>query len=113
MTMHVKFRQQHCNVLIPKKLTPWRDSNPGYSVLEAEAMTTMQRRHGLCNYVYVRSNFDFFFSGDLGNRPLHIANILHNGIATPQIHTDTCIHTYIQIHLCNIFFSFRILILFF
>jgi hypothetical protein len=30
----------------PKNLTPWRDSNPGASVLEANAMTTMPGRQG-------------------------------------------------------------------
>jgi hypothetical protein len=30
----------------PKNLTPWRDSNPGSSVLEAGAMTTMPSRQG-------------------------------------------------------------------
>jgi hypothetical protein len=44
-TMHIKFWQQHCNVLRPKNLTPWRDSNPGSSVLEADAMTTMYIYH--------------------------------------------------------------------
>jgi hypothetical protein len=29
MIMHIKFRQQHCNILRPENLTPWRDSNPG------------------------------------------------------------------------------------
>jgi hypothetical protein len=31
---------------IPKNLAPWRDSNPGSSVLKADAMTTMLRRLG-------------------------------------------------------------------
>jgi hypothetical protein len=31
-------------VLRPKNLIPWRDSNPGSSGLEADAMTTMPRR---------------------------------------------------------------------
>jgi hypothetical protein len=33
MTTHYKLWQQHCNVLVPKNLTPRRDSNPGSSVL--------------------------------------------------------------------------------
>jgi hypothetical protein len=45
MNMPMKFLQQHCNVLKPKNLTPWRDSNSGSSVLEADAMTAMLRRH--------------------------------------------------------------------
>jgi hypothetical protein len=46
MTMHIKFWQQHCNVYRQKNLITWRDSNPGSSVLEADAMTTMPRRQG-------------------------------------------------------------------
>jgi hypothetical protein len=33
MAMQIKLLQQNCNVLIRKNLTPWRDSNPGSSVL--------------------------------------------------------------------------------
>jgi hypothetical protein len=33
LTMQMKFLQQHCNVLWPKKLTRWQDSNPGDSDL--------------------------------------------------------------------------------
>jgi hypothetical protein len=44
--MHIKIGKQHCNVLKPKNLTPWLDSNLESSVLEADAMTTMPRRQG-------------------------------------------------------------------
>jgi hypothetical protein len=37
--MHIKIGKQHRNVC--KNLTPWRYWNPGSSVLEADAMTTM------------------------------------------------------------------------
>jgi hypothetical protein len=35
MTMHSKFRQQHCNAFRPKHLITWRDSNLESTVLEA------------------------------------------------------------------------------
>jgi hypothetical protein len=35
------------NVQTPENLTPWSDSNPGTSVLGADAMTTMPRRKGM------------------------------------------------------------------
>jgi hypothetical protein len=38
MTMHVKFRQMHCNESGSKNLVPWRDSNPGSSVLGADPL---------------------------------------------------------------------------
>jgi hypothetical protein len=34
------------DVLRPKNFTPWRDSNPGSSVLEVDTITTMPRRQG-------------------------------------------------------------------
>jgi hypothetical protein len=46
--MHIKFWQHLCNVYVCKdlkNLTPWRDSNPGSFVLEADVITTIPRRH--------------------------------------------------------------------
>jgi hypothetical protein len=45
IAMLTMFLQQQCNVKRPKNLTPGRDSNQGFSVLEADAMTTLPRRH--------------------------------------------------------------------
>jgi hypothetical protein len=49
--MHIKsfYTQQHCYV--PKNLIPYRDSNPGLLVTEANAMSIAPRRQGLCRYV--------------------------------------------------------------
>jgi hypothetical protein len=40
MTMRNKLQQQHCNVYIPKNLTPWGDSNPGSSEGERDGHYT-------------------------------------------------------------------------
>jgi hypothetical protein len=44
-TMHIKsfYTALLC---FPKNLTPWRDSNPGLLVPEADAMSTGPRRQG-------------------------------------------------------------------
>jgi hypothetical protein len=43
--MHFKFWQQLCNTFKPKTSLPGGESNPGASVLEADLMTTLPRRH--------------------------------------------------------------------
>jgi hypothetical protein len=47
-TIHIKsfYTQQHCYVS-PKNLIPWRDSNPGLVVPEANAMSTATRHQGI------------------------------------------------------------------
>jgi hypothetical protein len=46
-TMHIKsfYTQQHCYVTL-KNLIPWRDSNTGLLISEADAMSTAPRRQG-------------------------------------------------------------------
>jgi hypothetical protein len=57
-TMHIKsfYTQQHCYVFL-KNLIPWRDSNPGLLVPEADTMSTAPRRQGnlicYCMYIYI------------------------------------------------------------
>jgi hypothetical protein len=57
--------------VFPKHLIPWRDSSPGYYVLEAEAMTAMPRRQGqfnvllisfCCNLLLYRRRKFFFYA---------------------------------------------------
>jgi hypothetical protein len=55
--MHIKFGQQRCNVWRPKNLTPWRNLNAGYSVLEADAMTAMPRCQGLIQKYFLTENY--------------------------------------------------------
>jgi hypothetical protein len=42
--MQIKFKEQHCNRLSPKNLTPWRDSNPRSSNPLVETVATKPRR---------------------------------------------------------------------
>jgi hypothetical protein len=56
MAMQIKFWQQLWNEKRTKNLTPWRDSNPGSTVLEAEAMTTMPRRQGKSSHLVCSSS---------------------------------------------------------
>jgi hypothetical protein len=44
-----------------KNITPWRESNPGSSVLQADAMTTIPRRHLLCNLLHKNLLHNIFF----------------------------------------------------
>jgi hypothetical protein len=42
--MHFKSITQNIMAVFPKKLTPWRDLNPGHFILEADVMSTAPRR---------------------------------------------------------------------
>jgi hypothetical protein len=82
MTMHIKLWQQHWNVSIPKYLTPWRDSNPGSCVLQADAMTTIPRRQGnsqrICFFeteIFARVFYFFWPQGKFANFPRRKPNI--------------------------------------
>jgi hypothetical protein len=48
--MHLSFDNSTAMYQDLKNLTPWRESNPGSSVMEADAMTTMPRRKGENNF---------------------------------------------------------------
>jgi hypothetical protein len=51
-TMHIKslYTQQHC---FPKNLIPWRDSNPGLDVPEADAMPTVTLSQGRWSDLFI------------------------------------------------------------
>jgi hypothetical protein len=50
MTMHIKFRQQHCILQMSKTLHPGWNLKQGSSVLEADTMTSMPRAKGYIFY---------------------------------------------------------------
>jgi hypothetical protein len=46
-TMHIKLLYTTALLCFPKNLMPWRDSNPGLLVPEADAMSSAPRRQGV------------------------------------------------------------------
>jgi hypothetical protein len=51
MIMHIKFLTTSLLCIKTYNLTPWQDSNPVSSLLEADAMTTMPRRQGFHSFL--------------------------------------------------------------
>jgi hypothetical protein len=55
MTIRTKFFDSNTEIRKDlKNHAPWRDANLGFSVLEADAMTTMPRRQGFSDISFIQ-----------------------------------------------------------